>query len=131
LTVYRSVFPGIKPEQINFSGAATWVRDNLTEWLYDSQGNPIAFNALGNIVSRNGQFIGDIRGYFPPRQDIWHGHYKGEIVEGNRFLRADPAPTNDRGGSAPPHLPQVPRCPDAIGPINLPAGYKDVELADG
>src|SRR5258708_11667287 len=34
------------------------IRDNLVEWLYDSQGIPIAYNVLRHIVSRHGKFIG-------------------------------------------------------------------------
>ncbi len=130
LASYRIVFPDVAPEQFVFSGAVQWVRDNLTEWLYDSKGKPVAFNALGHIVSRDGRFIGTIRNYYPGRQDIWHGQYKGEIVNGNRFLRVESPPTEDRGGSRPLSLPQVPRIPDAIGRMDLPPGYRDIDWAD-
>jgi hypothetical protein len=130
LTTYRNAFPGITPGQFELSGAAQWVRDNLTQWLYDSKGRPVAFDAAKHIVSRAGRFIGTIRGYYRGRQDVWHGIYKGEIVDGNRFLRVDPAPTEDRGGSAPPPLPQVPRIPDLVGPISLPPGHLDIDWAD-
>jgi hypothetical protein len=127
---YRKVFPEITPEQFDFSGGARWIGDNLTEWLYDSKGQPVAFNALGHIVSRADRLIGTIRDIYPGRQDIWHGVYKGEIVDGNRLLRIDPPPTEDRGGSPPPPLPGVPRTPRAIGRINLPPGYRDIDWAD-
>jgi hypothetical protein len=84
MSSYRNIFPSITPEQFFFSGAVHWVRDNMTEWLYDSQGNPVAFRALGVIVSRSGRFIGTIRDYIPSRQDIWHYSYKCEIFQGNR-----------------------------------------------
>lgn len=131
LAAYRNVFPDITPGQFELVGAEQWVRDNLTQWLYDSRGEPVAFHALGYIVSRSGRFIGTIRNYFPDRHDIWHGHYKGEIVDDNRFLRVEPAPPGDRGPSPVPPLPQVPRIPDTIAPIDLPSGYHDVELAIG
>jgi hypothetical protein len=129
LTAYRNVFPHITEAHFDFSGGAGWVRDNLTTWLYDSRGTPIAFEALGHIVSRDGNFIGTIRNYFPGRDDIWHGHYKGEIVSGNRLLRADPPPTEDRGGPQPPPLPEVPRVPESIAPMTLPQGYRDLDIA--
>jgi hypothetical protein len=66
---YRNVFPGISPEQFVFSGAAEWVRNSFTQWLYDSQGNPVAFKAVDHVFSRNGRFIGEIREYYPGRQD--------------------------------------------------------------
>jgi hypothetical protein len=130
LAAYQNVFPWIKPEQFEFRGGANWIRDNLTEWLYDSQGNPIAFNALGHIVSRTGRFIGTARSYAPDRLEVWHGSYKGEIVEKNRFLHVDAPPTEDRGGGEPPPLPGVPPIPDAIEPRGLPSGYQDVDLAE-
>jgi hypothetical protein len=42
---YKAVFPDIEEDRFRFCGAAEWVRNNLTEWLYDSKGNPIAFIA--------------------------------------------------------------------------------------
>ncbi len=130
LTSYSKSFPGIKPEQFHFTGAAEWIRDNLTEWLYDSHGNPVAFNANEHIVSRSGRFIGTIREYSPNRRQIWHGRCKGEIVQGNRFLCGDPPPTEDRGGSHPPPLPNTPSVPKPIHRIELPPGYRDIDWQD-
>lgn len=128
LEAYRAVFRGIGADRFHFSGAAAWIRDNLTEWLYDSRGEPIAFRAREKVVSRAGGFIGTVRGYYGDRQDIWCGGYKGEIVEGNRLLRVEPAPTDDRGGHPPEHFPHVPRLPDAINPMTVPPGYRDFDL---
>jgi hypothetical protein len=125
---YKQVFPQITREQFDLSGAVQWVRDNLTTWLYDSRGRPIAFRSLGSIVSRDGHLIGTIRSYLLDRQDIWDGAYKGEIVNGNRFLRAEAAPDDDRGSDSAVPIPAVPRIPDPIAPFPLPPGYRDVEL---
>ncbi|MBI1902907.1 MAG: hypothetical protein HYS13_17560 [Planctomycetia bacterium] len=125
---YGNVFPAITEGQFCFDGAAQWVRDNLTEWLYDSHGDPVAFSALQHIVSRAGRFIGTVRGYLHPRQDIWHDTYKAEIVDGNRLLRADPPPEGDRGHDEMPPLPAVPTIPPPIAPMVLPPGYRDVDL---
>jgi hypothetical protein len=130
VTTYRKVFPDITPDQFDFSGGPEWIRNNLTEWLYDSKGQPVAFNALRHIVSRDGRFIGTIRGYTPGRQDVWHGIYKGEILDGNRLVRIDPPPTEDRGGGHPPPLPGLPRIPDPISPMTLPSNYSDINWAD-
>jgi hypothetical protein len=43
LQAYRKVFPKIEPTQFEFAGARNWVFHNLTKWLYDSKGEPIAF----------------------------------------------------------------------------------------
>jgi hypothetical protein len=131
LPAYRSVFPDIAPERFVFSGAIPWIRDNLTQWLYDSTGEPVAFIAIDHVFSRSGRFIGTIRVYEPTHHvEIWHGPYKGEIVEGNRLLWACSPPTEDKGGSAPFFLAQVPRSPEAIGPIKLPVGYADLDWTD-
>jgi hypothetical protein len=127
---YRNVFPEITKDKFVFSGAAEWLRNNLTHWLYDSRGNPVAFNALRHIVSREGRFIGTIRGYESGRLDIWHGIYKADIIDGNRLLFAEPPPTGDHGGSRPPPLPQVPKIPDVISPMKPPSGYRDIDWAD-
>jgi hypothetical protein len=102
----------------------------LTEWLYDSNGHPVAFNALGHIVSADRRFIGDVREYSPDRREVWHGIYKGEIFDGNRILRINPPPTEDKGGGPPPPLPGVPRIPSAIGRMTLPTNYRDIDWAD-
>jgi hypothetical protein len=125
---YRRIFPNISPDRFYFSGAVQWIRDNLTEWLYDSHGRPVAFKALDHVFTRWGRFIGTIRGHYHPRQDIWYGAYKGEIVEGNRLLFIDPPPSEDRGGGSPPPPPGVPRLPEPIDHITGPPGYRDVEI---
>jgi len=127
LEAYRTVFPSATEEQFDFSGAAQWVRNNFTQWLFDSKGKPTAFNARRHIVSLDGRFIGTIRGFYPGRQDIWYGPYKGEIFDGNRFLSLITPPTEDQGGTRPPPLPQVPRIPDMISAISLPPGYRDID----
>jgi hypothetical protein len=129
LPAYKDVFPSITAAQFDFSGAEKWLRNNLTQWLYDSRGNPVAFNALRHIVSRDRRFIGTIAGYLG-RQDIWNETYKGEIVEGNRLLTVENPPTEKRGAIRPPPLPQIPCIPDPIGPMSLPAGYRDIDWAE-
>jgi hypothetical protein len=128
IAAYQSVFPSIKPDRFDFSGAETWVRENLTQWLYNSRGIPVAFRALDEVVSRDGKYIGRVVVYVPGRYQIWHGTYRGEIVDGNRLLSTVPPPEENRGGSNPPTLPQVPRIPANIAPIALADGFRDAEL---
>ena len=92
--------------------------------------SPIAHRTRNGSLGRpkHGELLGGIRNYFHPRQDIWERTYKGEIVAGNRLLRIEPAPTDDRGPNPPLPLPSVPRIPDPIEPISLPSGYRDVDL---
>src|SRR5262249_7970918 len=130
---YRNVFPNITEYQFEFGGAAAWIRNNLTEWLFDSKGQPIAFRAHGLIISRTGRPIGDIRSYEPGQLDYWKNTYVGEVVDGNRFLFREGMYSNDRGPMwQPKHgLPRVPTVPTAIAAISLPSGFRDVEVDDG
>lgn len=43
LRAYQNVFPRLTEANMDRSGARKWVFDNLTQWLYDSHGQPIAF----------------------------------------------------------------------------------------
>jgi hypothetical protein len=128
---YKNVFPKITKEQFQFGGGVQWIRDNLTKWLFDSKGKPIAFKANQAIISRTGRFIGTIRGYYASRNDIWEHHYVGEIVNANRLLSFDKPPSENRGGGAPSSLPGLPTEPPPIDPIELPARYHDVKLPQG
>lgn len=128
LTAYRHVFPGIRPEQFDFSGGAAWVRDAGADWLFNSRGHPIAYRAMNHVYSDAGNYIGTIRDYYHPRRDIWNAKYQAEIFDGNRLLRAAPAPTEDRGPSDSPGPIQVPRVPANIAPMALPSCLVDVNL---
>ena len=45
-----------------------------------------------------------------------------------RLVCRVPPPPGDRGPAAATHLPGVPRIPDPIEPIDLPPGYRDIDL---
>src|SRR5262249_7890599 len=82
IRAYKNVFPSITESQINLSGARQWVFDNLTEWLYDSHGNPVAFIYGIHVITRSGRFFGTIDGV-----NVWgespenQSPYKG-MIEG-------------------------------------------------
>jgi SIR2-like domain len=129
LASYSQVFPRIQREQFDLSGGADWVRDTGAEWLYDSHGRAVAYRALKHIYTRNGDFFGTIRNYDHPRQDIWNHKYKAEIVDGNRLLRAEPPPADNRGPADSPGPIQVPRLPASVDPMAIPPGFVDVDFA--
>jgi hypothetical protein len=127
LVSYRKVFPIITEEQFHFCGAAKWIRENLTEWLYDSRGIPIAFLAHNLVISNKREVIGDLRGYSPPGKDIWNGLYVGEIIKNNRLLFKEGEHGEDRGPTQIPNsIPEVPMVPKSIDPMDLPSGYRDL-----
>lgn len=126
LRAYKNVCPTITEDQFQFCGAADWIRDNLTMWLYNSKGDPIAFELLGSFVSRDGDFIG----YRCRKTEVWHGSYRGEVIEGNRLLYRVSPPSEPAGADVdPPPLPRPGTQPPSIDPILLPDGYRDMEYA--
>jgi hypothetical protein len=123
LRSYKNVSPTITEEQFEFDGAMDWIRNHLTHWLYDSNGNPIAFESLGWIVSRTGEVIGSRC----RRTEVWRRGYRGEIINGNRLLfRASPPTECPGGNEEPPPLPRPERLPGSINSIILPDGYQNI-----
>ncbi len=127
LRSYRNVSHSITEERFEFCGAADWIRDHLTTWLYDSNGNPIAFESLGLFVSRNGECVGSRC----RKTEVWRGgSYFGEVIEGNRLLYRAMPPTENPGGiNDPPPLPEPGTLPPSIEPITLPDGYRDIGIS--
>lgn len=123
---YGNVCPTITEKQFEFCGAVDWIRDHLTNWSYDSNGNPIAFESLGWFVSRKGEVIGSRC----RKTEVWgRGSYRGEVFGGNRLLQRVSAPTEPPiGDVAPPPLPQPGTLPLSIDPISLPNGYRDIDV---
>jgi hypothetical protein len=126
---YQNVFPSLAESQIQFCGAAKWIRDNLTDWVYDSKGKPIAYRALHYLISADGDLIGRVTKYpYPEREEVWWESYKGEIVRRNRFLYKRGTYDNSVEWAAPGVIPAVPQLPDDIDAISLPDGYIDVVI---
>lgn len=127
---YRRVFPGITEAQFDLRGAQAWVSNNLTEWLFDSAGQPVAFLAANRVFSRSGQLVGDIRSYSTPdAREVWHNSYQGEIVHGNRLLyKEGKLLDQDRGPAKDSPPPSPPRIPEPVPPESLPPGWRDAEV---
>jgi len=124
LRSYRNISPSITEAQFEFGGAVDWIRDHLTKWLYDSKGNPIAFESLGLFVSRSGEFLGSRC----RKTEVWRDSYRGEVVGGNRLLYRVSPPTERPGGTVdPPPLPRPGTIPPKIAPMQIPDGYRNVE----
>ena len=96
----------------------------MAKWLFDSKGKPIAFVADDKAFSTKGHFIGRLE----ENQEIWHGRYRGEIVEGDRLLYDRRKRRGARSRSAVPRPPAKPARPANKRPIRVPTGYRDVEL---
>ena len=95
----------------------------MANWLYNSNGRPIAFIKNDKVFSRSGKFIGRLRG-----TEVWHGSYKGEILRSNRFLFKTAKGSVTHATPATPPTPAIPATPPSKPSISLPAGYRDVEV---
>ncbi len=126
---YRKVFPEIGDGQFNLAGGRSWVFNNLSRWLYDTSGKPIAFLFGDHVISRHGRFFGTSdSGLVWGDSDGEKSRYKGQI-EADRLLfnEAGKADLKYQNMEAPP-LPGVPTfVPDPIGPYTPRPGFRGVE----
>ena len=93
----------------------------MAQWLYSSAGQPIAFASGDAIFLRNGAFLGWLDG-----DGVWHGTYKGEIVDGDLLLYNLGRSSTVRGMRGLPATPALPALPGLRGSRGMPAGYKDL-----
>jgi hypothetical protein len=95
----------------------------MSQWLYNAKGRPVAFVSGDCVYSRRGRFVGRLEG-----SEVWHGRYKGEIVQDDRFLYDRSKGSVVRGTPGTPGSPGVPGMPGNTGAIGLTSRYRDVEL---
>jgi hypothetical protein len=93
----------------------------MNRWLYDSHGHPVAFVDDDRVFSRRGRFLGYLDG-----DEVWHGTYKGEVVENDRLLYNRKKGGVIRGKSGTPGSPGVSGPPGSKSMISLPADFRDV-----
>ncbi len=93
----------------------------MAKWLYSSRGHPIAFiQGTDQIFSDRGVFIGYLEG-----NEVWHGSYKGEIVNGDMLLKKQGKGAVSKGRSGTPGSPGIPGKPGSRGISGAP-GYDDL-----
>ena len=95
----------------------------MIRWLFNSKGEPIALADHNHVFSDKKRYIGRLDG-----NEVWHGKYKGEIVQDDRFLyeRARGNITRGRSG-VPLWRPNTSKRPRKRKRISLPSGYRDVD----
>src|SRR6266478_3939940 len=127
---YRNVFPKISEDQFDLAGARSWMFNNLTAWLYDSKGTPIAFLVGKHVFDSRSRFIGDMI----DSEIVWgegpqgQSPYKGEM-EGNRLVfREESRPSLKHVSVVPAVSPGVPTFPECNDAIVLRPGLRDVVL---
>ena len=97
----------------------------MSEWLYSSKGEAVAFVFANLVFSSSGQFLGE-----RVDNEIWNERYVGEILKGNFIVRQNLRPLTRREAPAQVDIPEWPAGPgNRIDPIMLPSGYSDLEIA--
>lgn len=96
----------------------------MSEWLYSSKGEAVAFIDQSLVFSSSGQFLGELDG-----TEIWNERYLGEVIQGNRIVRKNLRPLMRREAPKEVAIPEWPSTSSAsIEPIMLSTGYSDVEI---
>ncbi|MBE0700013.1 MAG: hypothetical protein IH586_24060 [Anaerolineaceae bacterium] len=96
----------------------------MTRWLYNSDGDPIAFIQGDNVFTTQGDFFGKIY----PDQQVWNGDYLGELFADDRLIYNA---TKLHGNRKMPGLAGLPAYfgePPFKGPVTIPLGYRDVDI---
>jgi len=95
----------------------------MARWLYNSDGDPIAFISGTNVYTRQGNFFGKLY----EDQTVWNGDYAGELFADDRLIYDGRTLKGSRGIPGLPGLPGFIGEPNYKGPITLPLGFRDVE----
>jgi hypothetical protein len=96
----------------------------MTRWLYDSDGDPVAFLQSESVFSSRGDYLGKL----DSDQQVWNGEYIGEIIADDRFV------FNTKKLFGRRKMPGIPRLPGFHGEapfkgaFTVPLGYRDVDI---
>jgi hypothetical protein len=96
----------------------------MTRWLYNSDGDPIAYIQGTSVYTRLGDFVGKLYA----DNTVWNGDYVGELFFGDRLIYDGRKLHGSRGIPGLPSLPGFVGDPDFRGPITIPLGFRDVDL---
>jgi hypothetical protein len=93
----------------------------MSKWLYNSLGQPVAFEDTGEVFSSEGEFIGEII-----RNEVYNGYYKAEIIDDRIFVNKSKK-WKFNGNIQLPGIPIKPFKPYSKPPIYLPPGLDDFD----
>ncbi|RPJ39652.1 MAG: hypothetical protein EHM21_15470 [Chloroflexi bacterium] len=95
----------------------------MARWLYNSDGDPIAFISGTHVFTRQGNFLGKLY----EDNSVWNGEYVGELYADDRLIYDARKLKASRGIPGLPGLPGFIGEPNFKGPLTLPLGFRDVE----
>jgi hypothetical protein len=95
----------------------------MERWLYNSDGDPIAFISGTHVFTCRGNFFGKLY----EDNTVWNGDYVGELFADDRLIYDARTLKGSRGIPGLPGLPGFIGEPNYKAPVTLPLGYRDVE----
>ncbi len=96
----------------------------VMRWLYNSDGDPVAYISNSYVFSPVGEFVGKLY----DDQTIWNGEYIGELFSDDRLVYDGRKLHNTRGIPGLPGLPGFIGEPAFRGPVTIPLGFLDVSF---
>ncbi len=95
----------------------------MSRWLYNSDGDPIAYIQGVNVFTRDGDFLGKLY----EDNSVWNGDYVGEIYADDRLIYDGRTLHGSRGIPGMPGLPGFADEPCFKGQVTLPHGFYDIK----
>lgn len=95
----------------------------MVRWLYNSEGDAVAFVTGSNVFNLAGNFIGKL---YEDNQ-IWNGEYIGEVYGDDRLIYNPQRMFGRRPLPGLPSLPGFAGEPRTKEPVMLPSGCHDVD----
>lgn len=96
----------------------------MARWLYNCDGDPIAYVQGENVFSPKGDYAGKLYS----DKTVWNGEYIGELFADDRFIFDSRKLRATRKMPGMPGLPGFVGEPNYKGPVTIPLGYRDVEF---
>ena len=93
-------------------------------WLYNSDGDSIAYISGNYVFSPAGNFLGKVY----EDQTVWNGDYVGKIMLDDRIFYDTRRLHGNRGIPGLPSLPGFVGEPPFKGPTTVPLDYSDVKF---
>ncbi len=96
----------------------------MARWLYNSDGDPIAFISGQYVFTRRGTFLGRLY----EDNTVWNNDYVGELYAGDRLVYDERTLHGSRGIPGIPGLPEFTGEPEFKDALSLPSGFSDVRI---
>ncbi len=96
----------------------------MARWLYNSDGDPIAFISRQNVFTRRGAFLGRLY----EDNTVWNNDYVGELYADDRLIYDERTLHGTRGAPGLPGLPEFTGEPAFKDALSLPLGFVDIRI---